>query len=265
MTALFLTVLAASLLGSSHCAGMCGAFVLFAVATPDDAPSVWRSRAMLNTAYNLGRLVTYSLLGAVAGLLGAGLDLGGSMVGVQRTAAVVAGAMMIGFGVVALLRARGVKLGRVPVPGFIARTVAAGHRSVVGATPLTRAWTVGMLTTLLPCGWLYAFAITAAGTGNPLLGATVMAIFWAGTLPVLAAVGISAQALAGPLRSKLPVMTSLLLVGVGVYTVLGRMALPTLARPQAAVAVDTVDGRTVVHTSHDLPECCHGPSAAEKP
>ena len=131
MTALFLAVLAASLLGSSHCAGMCGAFVLFAVATPDDAPSVWRSRAMLNAAYNLGRLVTYSLLGAVAGLLGAGLDLGGSMVGVQRTAAVVAGAMMIGFGVVALLRTRGVKLSRVRVPGFIVRTVAAGHKSVV--------------------------------------------------------------------------------------------------------------------------------------
>ncbi|MBX3406193.1 MAG: sulfite exporter TauE/SafE family protein [Phycisphaeraceae bacterium] len=265
MTALLLAVLAASLLGSSHCAGMCGAFVLFAVATPDDAPSVWRSRAMLNAAYNLGRLVTYSLLGAVAGLLGAGLDLGGSMVGAQRTAAVVAGAMMIGFGVVVLLRARGVRVGRLPVPGVVTRMVAGGHRAVADAAPINRAWTVGMLTTLLPCGWLYAFAITAAGTGSPLSGAAVMAIFWAGTLPVLAAVGIGAQALAGPLRSKLPVLTSLLLVGVGVYTVLGRMTLPTLARPQAAVSVETVDGRTIVRTSHDLPECCHGPSALEKP
>jgi sulfite exporter TauE/SafE len=265
MTALLLAVLAASLLGSTHCAGMCGAFVLFAVATPDDAPSVWRSRATLNAAYNLGRLVTYTLLGAVAGLVGAGLDLGGSMIGVQRTAAVVAGAMMIGFGVVALLRARGVRVGRVPLPGVVTRVVAGGHRAVADAAPITRAWTVGLLTTLLPCGWLYAFAITAAGTGSPVLGAAVMAVFWAGTLPVLAAVGVGAQALAGPLRAKLPVVTSLLLVGVGVYTVLGRMALPTLARPQPAVVVETADGRTVAHRTDDLPPCCHGPSAREKP
>lgn len=265
MTALLLAVLVASLLGSSHCAGMCGAFVLFAVATPDDTPGVWRSRAMLNAAYSLGRLVTYSLLGAVAGLLGAGLDLGGSMVGVQRTAAVVAGAMMVGFGVVALLRARGVRVGRIPLPGVVTRLVAGGHRAVADSAPITRAWTVGLLTTLLPCGWLYAFAVTAAGTGSPLSGAAVMAVFWAGTLPVLAAVAIGAQALAGPLRSRLPVLTSLLLVGVGVYTVLGRMTLPTLARPQPAVTLETIEGRTAARSSTALPECCHGPPAMEKP
>lgn len=265
MTALLLGVLAASLLGSTHCAGMCGAFVLFAVATPEDRPSVWRSRLALNTAYNTGRLVTYTLLGAAAGLLGAGLDLGGSMVGIQRAAAVIAGAMMIGFGVVALLRIKGVKIRRVPMPAVVTRIVAAGHRSVADAAPLTRAWTVGLLTTLLPCGWLYAFAVTAAATGSPVYGAAVMALFWAGTLPVLAAIGLGAQALAGPLRSRLPLLTSLLLMGVGLYTVLGRVTLPALARPAAAVQVESVNGETVVTTRHELPECCHGPVLKERP
>jgi sulfite exporter TauE/SafE len=244
---------------------MCGAFVLFAVATPDDTPSIWRSRVALNTAYNLGRLVTYSLLGAAAGSLGAALDLGGSMVGLQRTAAIAAGAMMIGFGVVALLRARGVKLRRMPLPGFLTHAVAAGHRAVADASPLSRAWTVGLLTTLLPCGWLYAFAVTAAGTGNPITGAAVMAIFWAGTVPILAGLGIGAQALAGPLRARLPVLTSVLLVGVGIYTVFGRLTLPALAKPEAAVRVVSDAGEERLEVSRDLPPCCRQEADAHEP
>ena len=56
MIALIGAVLVASLLGSLHCAGMCGAFVAFAViGSPGHQPS----RVALNTAYNLGRLITY--------------------------------------------------------------------------------------------------------------------------------------------------------------------------------------------------------------
>lgn len=262
MTALLLGVLIASLLGSTHCAGMCGAFVLFAVATPDDAPNLWRSRLALNTAYNLGRLVTYTLLGAVAGLLGAALDLGGSMVGLQQTAAILAGTLMIGFGIVALLRARGIRIRRLPLPAFLTRAVAAGHRAVAEASPLARAWIVGLLTTLLPCGWLYAFAVTAAGTGSPMYGAAVMALFWLGTLPVLAGIGIGAQALTGPLRARLPVVTSLLLVIVGLYTVFGRLTLPAMAKPEPAVRVVGGDGESRLEVSRDLPPCCRSEEAA---
>jgi len=256
VTALLVAVLIASLLGSTHCAGMCGAFVLFAVADSTEPPNPWRSRVALNAAYNMGRLVTYALLGAAAGMLGAAMDLGGSMVGVQRVAAAFAGGLMICFGLVALLRARGVKLRRMPLPGVLTTMLAGGHRAVADAPPLARAWTVGLLTTLLPCGWLYAFAVTAAGTAHPLYGAATMAVFWVGTLPILAGVGLGAQAMTGRLRSRLPVLTSILLVVVGTYTVLGRMALPTLAKPQPAVRV-VVDGQTSkLEVSTELPPCC---------
>ena len=168
MTALISAVFIASLLGSMHCAGMCGAFVAFAVAG-DGRPQA--SRASLNAAYNGGRLITYVALGAIAGSLGAALDLGGSMLGVQRTAAIAAGVMMIGFGGLAILRASGTRIPRLPLPGTLQRFVAAGHRIAFDLPPMTRALVVGLLTTLLPCGWLYAFAITAAGTASPALGA----------------------------------------------------------------------------------------------
>src|SRR5205823_3884811 len=112
VTALIAAVFLASLLGSLHCAGMCGAFLAFAVGAED--PGAGR-RAALQGAYHIGRLCTYLVFGAVAGGVGAALDLGGSLVGVQRVAAVLAGSMMVVFGVGAALRLRGVRLPRAPV------------------------------------------------------------------------------------------------------------------------------------------------------
>lgn len=235
MTALIGAVFVASLLGSLHCAGMCGAFVAFAVAAGGRSGG----RAVLHGAYHGGRLMTYAALGAASGALGAAVDLGGAAIGVQRGAAILAGALMIGFGLVAILRLAGARIRRVPLPPGVRGVVARGHRAVAGWSPAWRALAVGLLTTLLPCGWLYAFAITAAGTASPLLGAATMAAFWAGTLPVMVTLGAGVQALAGPLRRRLPLVTSLLLIGVGAYTVAGRLALPTMASPGDTASVSS--------------------------
>jgi hypothetical protein len=254
MIALISAVLFASLLGSMHCAGMCGAFVAFAVAGDGERPV---SRAALNAAYNGGRLITYTALGAIAGSLGAAMDFGGSLVGIQRGAAIAAGSMMIGFGAIAILRTSGVRIRKLPLPASLQAFVARGHRIAFDLPPLARASVVGLLTTLLPCGWLYAFAITAAGTGSPALGALTMAIFWLGTLPMLIAVGVGVQALTGALRVHLPLATSLLIVMVGVWTVLGRMQMPAMAAT-SDVAATTVEQATERVTSLDFKEmpCC---------
>src|SRR4051794_4469342 len=103
MMALFLTVLLSSLIGSLHCAGMCGAFVAFAIGAGDPA-TVTRQRNLLLGLYQLGRFVTYTGLGALAGALGAGIDFGGQLVGLQRTAAILSGVFMVTFGVLTLRR-----------------------------------------------------------------------------------------------------------------------------------------------------------------
>lgn len=225
MIALVAAVFVASLLGSLHCAGMCGGFLAFAVGTPGtNAPS----RSRLQAAYHLGRLSTYSVLGAAAGTLGAAVDLGGTALGLQRAAAAIAGAMMVVFGGIALLRLGGVQVPRAPLPGFLRNAVARGHRLAFNLSATHRALAVGMLTTLLPCGWLYAFAITAAGTGSPLWGTLTMMVFWAGTLPVLVALGSGLQAISGALGRRLPVVTSLALVIVGLMTLSGRLGMGVL-------------------------------------
>lgn len=274
MLPLIVAIFVASLLGSAHCVGMCGAFVAFAVGSSDGRAAA-PSRARLNAAYNGGRLVTYVLLGVVAGAFGAALDLGGTALGVQRGAMVAAGAFMVAFALVSLARSLGVRVPRAPLPRWLHRVVAAGHRVAFEMPPTLRALTIGLLTTLLPCGWLYAFAVAAAGTGSPWIGAIVMAAFWCGTLPALAALGFGIQSLAGPLRRKLPALTAVLMAAVGVWTLLGRFNVPALSVAAAGAGVATAGAcastseRTVEQTIAEVGEldhakmpCCHG---AESP
>lgn len=243
MFALVMAVLAASALGSFHCAGMCGAFVAIAVSATGEHETHSRlnSRAALNTFYNLGRLITYCILGSLAGLLGSAIDLGGIAVGVQRAAMSAAGALLILFGISLLLRLAGVALPKPAAPAFIKKPLLSLHRAAFTLPPVARALAIGMLTTLLPCGWLYAFAITAAGTAHPANAALVMAVFWLGTLPVMAFVGAGVATLAIPLKKRLPVLTALALVAVGLHAVLGRLAMPPVVNSGAGEVVSVAD------------------------
>jgi hypothetical protein len=102
-------------------------------------------------------------------------------------------------------------------------------RSMAQQPPAARAGILGLASALLPCGWLYAFVVTAGGTGNALSGAIVMAVFWAGTLPVMLAFGEAVSRLAGPLRRHVPAACALVLVILGLWTVASRSQLGPFA------------------------------------
>ncbi len=237
MASLMITVLGASLLGSLHCAGMCGPLVAFAVGTAGPAGRRW---PLLHVAYHGGRLSAYAVLGAISGLIGAAVNRGGALVGLQHVAAVVAGSLMVAVGFMVLLRSRGLKVGRGWVPPGLQRVITLGQQAAIGLQPTPRAAAMGLLSALLPCGWLYLFAVTAAGTGNPAWGALVMVAFWTGTVPVLLAVGLSVHGVARRLGVRLPLVTSLALVVLGMYTIAGRL--------QAHIPVQDVGGATATTT-----------------
>jgi len=220
VTALALTVLAASLAGSLHCAGMCGGFVAFY------AGAGGRRQAFGHAAYNLGRLTAYATLGALAGTLGAALDLAAAPAGIERAAAVLAGALIVLWGTWTLFEMAGVRVARLAPPAALRGAVARGVAVVAAQPPVTRALVIGLLTGLLPCGWLYAFIVTAAGTGDPLRGAGLMAVFWLGTLPVMAGLGVAVQALAGRIRRWVPAACAVAMIVVGLLAVAGRVRAP---------------------------------------
>jgi len=213
MIAAVLSILTASLVGSPHCAGMCGPFAVLAVG-PDRRPR--------NTvAYHAARLAGYLALGAVFGLVGAGIDRAGTAAGIARGAAIVAGFVMFVWGATTVLRWSGV---RIPPlvrtgDGGLWTPLAARLR---GQPPALRAAGLGLLSAALPCGWLWIFVAMAGATGRPLAGAGVMAVFWAGTLPAFALLGLAAQRSAGPLRRYLPLVTGTILVVAGLMTMAKR-------------------------------------------
>jgi uncharacterized protein len=247
MIAPFSAVLLASLLGSTHCAGMCGGFLAIAVAPPLEASRTplsrptWSQRSSLLAAYNVGRLITYSVLGLLAGAIGSAVDLGGRAIGLQRAAAVSAGVFILVFGLIAVLRHLNIPIRRTPIPPALQRIAIAAHRAADRLPPFVRALTIGLLTTLLPCGWLWAFVVTAAGTGSIILGPAVMAVFWLGTLPVMVGLGVGVQTLAGRLGPRLPLITSLLLVAAGIYTVSGRMLMPPITLTESSATSAALD------------------------
>lgn len=255
MMSLIAAVFVASLLGSLHCAGMCGAFVAFAVGDGSGKPG---QRAVLSFAYHGGRLITYSALGVAAGSVGALLDLGGALAGISRAAMVLAGAVMVLFGVSAGLTALDKRPIRMPLPATMHKMLMAGQKAAMRLGPVRRALTIGLLTTLLPCGWLYAFAAVAAGTASPLLGGLTMAVFWLGTLPVLVSLGVGVQRLTGALGSRLPHATAVMLIVVGVWALVGRGGLDAKAiAEQQSVYEDTGSASASVGRVVDKqPACC---------
>lgn len=225
--ALIAAVFVASLIGSAHCAAMCGGFACLASAAPSRRAS-WRDAGAASAAYHTGRLVSYVGLGAVAGLVGQGLEHAGSLAGVQRTAAIAASVLLILWGLTQLAEQQGM---RVPWPSplrGVQQWLGGRLAALQQHPPAVRGAALGLLTTLLPCGWLYAFVVTAAGTGAPLPAMITMAVFWLGTVPALVAVGVGARTLTGPLRTRLPQLTALALVAVGVFSLARRapMAVP---------------------------------------
>jgi sulfite exporter TauE/SafE len=201
--ALLAGIVATSAIGSIHCVAMCGPLV----GLHGGARSLH-----LAAMHSLGRLTTYALLGAAAGTLGGALDLAGRLGNVQRVATLLAGAFVLAWGVYLLVRKKSVAKQSGP------STFGNALVRIRTKPPRLRAWLMGTLTGLLPCGWLWAFVITAGGTGSALLGASVMAAFWLGTVPAM----VGLLGFAGPVfarvRTRLPAITAIALIAVGLVT-----------------------------------------------
>ena len=214
-------------------------------------------RTLLHVAYHGGRLVTYMLVGMACGLVGASIDWGGSLVGVQRMAALLVGGLMVLVGLIGVLRYSGVRLPNWPGGRWIQKWVVKGQRTALQMRPMPRATIIGLLTAFLPCGWLYMFAIVAASTSSALWGAAVMAAFWLGSVPVLTLLGISIQTFAVAVGRRIPLAISLVIVLFGLYTIGGRLTIPAAAF-ETPLQIDPASNtqQKVESIGQTEPPCC---------
>ncbi len=179
--ATLLAVFLAGLFGGGHCAAMCGGIV--------GALSAQRRAGFsLQLGYNIGRIGSYALAGALAGSIG-GLMLFGELLTVRVALYAVANALLV---LIGLYLAGG--------PALVTRFEALGRRpwrhigrltrNVLPADTLPRALGAGAIWGWLPCGLTYSVLAIALVSGSAAKGAGLMAAFGLGTLPNLLAAGL---------------------------------------------------------------------------
>ena len=231
MIALLGSVIVASGVGSLHCAAMCGPLTSLYL-EPGAAGTAPRTRWLPTVMYSVGRLGAYVSLGVIAGGVGSVIELAGRAASIQRAAMIVAAAAILAWGALSLAAALGL-----PVPSLAPRTWNRGLIRIRRRRPVARAALVGLLSAALPCGWLWAFVMIAAGTGGMLAGAAVMTAFWLGTLPMMMGIGVIAMPLVRRLGARLPLVTSLTLILLGVVALAARTpmlgAVPVAGEPGA--------------------------------
>jgi len=219
----YVLVFAAGFAGSFHCLGMCGGFVCALGGTARGRPSTVAVRHVL---YNMGRVTTYVFIGALAGMAGqavTGAPTPGNVFVASplgagaRVLAIVSGGLMVAmalqmFGV--LRRFRPFALVDVAVTTTARRV---GGLLAVGGTGATLA--LGALNGFLPCPLVYAFALQASATFDPLAGMAVMAAFGLATFPAMLAAGAIGKALAPQWRSRTIRLAGGLILALGAITV----------------------------------------------
>jgi sulfite exporter TauE/SafE len=194
---MFLTPFLIGLAGSLHCAGMCSPLVM-AVTRRKDA-------ILKNFIYNLGRVLTYGVMGSLVSFFGRALNIGG-----------IQNIISIGVGLVILFIA--LSNISVTVPAFISRNltkVIIFIKTRLRLNPLL----LGMVNGILPCGLTLialAYCVTLSTPGD---GFLAMIYFGMGTLPVMLGISLIAKSLVRKLphiQTALMIISAIILIGRGI-------------------------------------------------
>lgn len=199
---MFATPFLIGLAGSLHCIGMCNPLVM--AVSGSGKKAVYR-----NLAYNVGRIVTYSLLGAVVSFLGMGL----SIAGMQHGISIIAGIAIL---VIAIANIR------VKTPSFISQKIVrlvSSIRSKFHLSPVI----MGMVNGLIPCGMTLVALGYCITLEWPFDGFMAMVFFGLGTMPamfgissILKKVIVKLKVSYQGIQTTLLILSGVILIGRGV-------------------------------------------------
>lgn len=215
-----------------HCLGMCGGIVAIYAARqpalavgPGARPSLLARIGVLAPVH-LGRLITYTVLGALIGLASTLLDQAGGWVGWQGLFSVVVGVVMIAVSLSLLGVLPPVETALAGVLG--GASPLAKMRGLFGQRSLLSAVGLGALWGLLPCGLVFAMLVVAASTQTLWGGALTMLAFGLGTVPTLLGFGLAANMLSPQLRGRLQKLAGVLILLFALQTILRGLAAANL-------------------------------------
>lgn len=224
------TALLLGLVGSLHCAGMCGPLALALPGGSNSTSGFIAGRL----AYNLGRMGTYCLLGVIVGLAGRTLLLAG----IQRWVSIGLGIALLA----GLFTSRRLALSS-PVMALVG-SLKSGMAGLLSRRSVVSLGMLGLLNGFLPCGLVYVACAGALATGGMLAGVQYMAMFGLGTVPMMLGISLSGRLLSTSLRLQL------------------RKAIPASVFVLAALLILRGMSLGIPYVSPNLnshaPSCCNG-------
>jgi hypothetical protein len=215
------------LMGSFHCAGMCGPI---AIALPLHGNSVG-GKIFGGSLYNLGRTITYGIMGALFGLLGQGV----AMIGFQQKISVIMGSLMIISVLFPALFRNQYSMNKswFSLVGRLKSTI--GQMFSIRSYPSL--FFIGMLNGLLPCGLVYMAIAGAIGTGSVTMGTFYMFLFGLGTIPMLLGISLAGNLVSVAVRKHINSLIPIMVVLVGIFFILRGLSLgiPYLSPPKEKI------------------------------
>jgi uncharacterized protein len=233
------TALPLGFLGGLHCMGMCGPIV---IALSQKQGKSWRGITS-RLAYNLGRTVTYMLIGVIVGLLAEGLR----MAGFQQWLSIAIGTVLL---VGVLLPAKWTnkilptKMTSDP-SSWIKRAWAKLPQS---GSPPTQ-FVIGILNGFLPCGLVYSAAVAATAMETMQQSVAYMGWFGLGTIPALLVTSYAGMAILNRFRISYRKLTTIAVASVAILLILRGLNLGIPYVSPKVLADETGENVTV--------ECCH--------
>lgn len=214
------------LFGSIHCIGMCGPLA-FAVPVINNK---WWLVVADKFIYNLGRVITYTLLGLLIGLIGKQLWL----YGLQQGVTLVSGLLIIMAAFARLFKMH------LKTNGVMSRIMQPFNRLLSYAlTHHAGHFIVGLLNGFLPCGFVYLALVGAINSTSPIASAQFMFWFGMGTFPLMLIATVSSGFIGVPLRRRINKLMPYFMVCLGFWFILRGLNLdiPYLSPPNQTVGV----------------------------
>jgi len=221
-----LLIITLGFLGSfGHCVGMCGPLTIAFALSQQNSKSEQFNGWQFHILLNLGRIISYALVGAALGGIGSVVVAGGQFAGIgsnlRQGIAIFTGILLIWFGIGQI---KPNWLPRIPffhpLQGKIHSQISSGMNQAAVQQYWWTPFVLGGCWGLIPCGFLYAAQLKAVETGSMWIGTLTMLCFGLGTTPTMLGVGISASKISADRRGQLFRLGGWVTLTIGILTLL---------------------------------------------
>lgn len=208
MQIIIIAAFLAGLAGSVHCVGMCGPLALSLPFNRFSASSKWVAIML----YNVGRVIAYSLIGLLVGLVGRGIN----WFGLTQIISILLGSIIL----ISLIAPKLIKPSGINFPSWINKYPIYALQVLVKKQQVGWMFLVGLMNGFLPCGLIYmavATALVAGTVGNAVL---FMMAFGLGTIPAMILLVAVAQKISLVKRARLQKIIPFVTLLIGLVLIL---------------------------------------------